>query len=233
MKNTKVHHTNMKKEEREHSSPSGNILKLPFYLLIACGQTLSTDGVTVSRRMVVYSSAIYILDLILLFRNVTCFDKDDDFASSEVAEKLGSVIFQITLQILLSITLYGSAKKFPAIIKKLEKLEITIGDRSFAERNTDIFKETHHRWTSLLHHIGYWPCGVQVPYGNEHMGELPQTQVVLQFQKPTRARYEISHCGMYFPWISSRSSADLLCQPKQRSRHLFQASQRAACNKEC
>ena len=130
MKNTKVHHTNMKEEDREHNSPSANILTLPYYLLIVCGQTLSTDGATVSRRMVVYSSAIYILDLILLFRNVTCFDKDDDFDSSEVAEKLGSVIFQITLQILLSITLCGSAKKFPAIIKKLEKLEITIGDRS-------------------------------------------------------------------------------------------------------
>ena len=130
MKNTKVHHMNMKKEEREHDSPSGDILKLPYYLLIVCGQTLSTDGVTVSRRMVVYSGAIYILDMILLFRNVTCLDKDDDFDSSEVAEKLCSVVFQITLQIILSITLYGSAKKFPAIIKKLEKLEIAIGDRS-------------------------------------------------------------------------------------------------------
>ena len=74
-----------KKEERQHNSPSGNILKLPYYLLIVCGQTLSTDGVTVSRRMVVYSGAIYVVNLILTFKNALCFDKEDDFDSSEVA----------------------------------------------------------------------------------------------------------------------------------------------------
>ena len=127
----KVQHVDMKKkEEREHNSASGNILKLPYYLLIVCGQTLSTDGVTISRRMVVYSSAIYVVNLILIFKNVLCFDKDDDFDSSEVAENLCSVIYQIALQIAVTVFLYVSVKKLPVFVKKLEKLEQAIRDDS-------------------------------------------------------------------------------------------------------
>ena len=66
----KIQHVDMKKEELEQNSTATNILKLPYYLLIACGQTLSTDGVTVSRHMVVYSGAIYIINLILILKNV-------------------------------------------------------------------------------------------------------------------------------------------------------------------
>ena len=127
----KVQLVDMKrKEERKHNSPSGNILKLTYHLLIVCGQTLSTDGFTISRRMVIYSGAIYVVNLILIFKNVLCFDKEDDFDSWEVAENLCSVIYQIALQIAITIFLYVSVKKFPTFIKKLEKLEQAIRDES-------------------------------------------------------------------------------------------------------
>ena len=63
----KVQHANMKKEERDENSPPG---KLPYYLLVVCGQTLSTDGVKISHRIIVYSGAIYVVNLILIFKNV-------------------------------------------------------------------------------------------------------------------------------------------------------------------
>ena len=125
----KVHHIDVKRESKENFS-FRNILKLPYYLLIVCGQTLSTDGTTISRRMVAYCGAIYVLNLVLLFRNITCFDKDDDFESSDVAENICSVIYHITLQIMISIQLYGSVKKFPLFIKKLKKLENSIKNDS-------------------------------------------------------------------------------------------------------
>ena len=112
---------NMKKEESEDNSLTTNILKLPNYLLIVCGHTLSTDGVTISRHMVVYSGAIYVINLILTFKNIMCFDKEDDFDSPEVAENVCSVFYQIALQIFVSLFLYLSVKKFPIFIKKLER----------------------------------------------------------------------------------------------------------------
>ena len=80
--------------------------------------------------MVVYSGAIYVVNLILIFKNFLCFDKDDDFDSSDVGENLCSVIFQVALQIGVTVFLYVSVKKFPTFIRKLEKLEQTIGDDS-------------------------------------------------------------------------------------------------------
>ena len=125
----KIHHIDVKGENKENS-PFRNILKLPYYLLIVCGLTLSTDGVTISRRMVIYSGALYVLSLVLLFRNIICIDKEDDLASPDVTENVCSVIYQVALQIMVSIILYGSVKKFPSFIKKLEKLENSIRDDS-------------------------------------------------------------------------------------------------------
>ena len=120
----------MAKDKTEGNSPSMNILKMPFYLLAVCGHTLSTDGVTISRSLVVYSGAIYILNLVLIIMNSTCFDKEDDFESPEVAENICSVTYQIALQIVVSFFLYSSVKKFPKFMKKLEKLELSIKDGS-------------------------------------------------------------------------------------------------------
>ena len=126
----KVHQLEMKKKEIEGKSSLTNILKMPHYLLIVCGLTLSIDGITISCRMVIYSGAIYVLNLILLFKNITCFDKDDDFESPDVAENLLVVIYQISLQILISILLYAGVKKFPPFTEKLKKLEQKIKDDS-------------------------------------------------------------------------------------------------------
>ena len=125
-----VHCMDRKEEKSEDNSSSRNIVKLPYYLVMACGLTFSTDGITISRPMVVYSVAIYILNLVLLFKNATCFDKEDDFETPNFSENVCTVIYQITLQILISFTLYGTVKKFPLFIKKLEKLELAIKDDS-------------------------------------------------------------------------------------------------------
>ena len=127
---SKVHQMEMKIKEVEGTSSFTKILKMPHCLLVVCGLTMSTDGVTISRRMVIYSGAIYILNLILLFKNITCFDKEDNFESSDVAENLLAVIYQISLQILISILLYGGVKKFPPFLKKLKELEQKIKDDS-------------------------------------------------------------------------------------------------------
>ena len=105
-----------------------NILKLPYYLLIVCGHTLSTDGVTVSRRLVIYSGAIFLLNSILVVKNVTCFDKDIQSARS--IESLCSTMYQIVMLIVVSVTLFGSVKQFPLFVNKLEKMNELIGNES-------------------------------------------------------------------------------------------------------
>ena len=104
-------------ENRPTSPISKNILKLPSYLLIICGHTLSTDGATVSRFMIIYSGAIYILNLILILKNVACIDNEDSILSSDDMENIASVVFQIPLQILVSVTLYASRRKFPILLR--------------------------------------------------------------------------------------------------------------------
>ena len=105
-----------------------NILKLPYYLLIVCGHTLSTDGVTVSNRLVIYSGAIFLLNSILVVKNVTCFDKD--IQSARCIENLCSTMYQIVMLIVVSVTLFGSVKQFPLFVKKLDKLNELMGDES-------------------------------------------------------------------------------------------------------
>ena len=124
---SKIHQTGMKKEECEENSSPRNIVKLSYYLLIVCGLTFSTDGITISRRMVVYSGAIYVINLILIFKDATCFDKEDDF---EFTESLCLFTYRIALLILVSLTMHGTVKMFPSFIKKLEKLEKSVGDDS-------------------------------------------------------------------------------------------------------
>ena len=134
---TKVQQLEMKKTENKKECEATGILKLPYYLLTVSGYTLSTDGVTISRRMVVYSGAIYVLNLIIILKGVTCFDKDDSFQLRKTTDKIIEVFFQVSVQISCSIMLYSSAKKLPEFFHTLEKQRKLIRDKSF---NDDVQK---------------------------------------------------------------------------------------------
>ena len=131
----KVKALEMKKAESEKEYKTMGILKLPYFLLTISDHTLSIDGITISRAMVAYSSAIYVVNLIIILKDVTCFDHNDNFQSRITTDKIIEVLFQVSLQISGSIMLYSSVKKLPAFIRSLERTRNLIKNKNF---NKDI-----------------------------------------------------------------------------------------------
>ena len=118
---SKVQPLEMKRTETEKKCETMGILKLPNYLLIVCGLTFSTDGVTISRRMVLYSGAIFIINLTITMKDLTCFDYSDEFKSGKTMDKIIEALLQIAIIVIAFIMLYSSIKKVPEFVDTLQK----------------------------------------------------------------------------------------------------------------
>ena len=101
-------------------------LKVPYYLLILSGFTLSKDGVTISRFMIFYSGAIYLLNMVLLLMSTTCFGQS--FQSQMWSGKLITILFQILIQVVATVMLVLSTKQTPNLVKKFDEIETLIDD---------------------------------------------------------------------------------------------------------
>ena len=117
---SKIQPLKMRRTESEKEGETIGFLKLPNYLLAVSGLTFSTDGVTISRRMVAYSGAIFVIDLIITIKDITCFDYNGNFKSSKTSEKIIETLFQIAILAFTSIMLYSRTKKLPAFVHTLQ-----------------------------------------------------------------------------------------------------------------
>ena len=70
--------------------------------------------------MIAYSGAIYVM-LIIILKDVTCFDKEGNFQLRKTTDKIIVVLFQVSVQISGSIMLYSSVKKLPVFLQTLQK----------------------------------------------------------------------------------------------------------------
>ena len=127
----------MKRTQGEKECEAIGFLKLPNYLLTVCGLTFSTDGVTISRCLVAYSGTIYVINSIITIKDITCFDYNDNFKSSQTTDKIVETLFQIAIILFASIMLYSVTRKLPAFVRTLQKHGQLIRDKSL---NNDIRK---------------------------------------------------------------------------------------------
>ena len=107
---------------------SKTFLRLPHYLLIISGQSLSIDGVSVSRFMIVYSGVTYLVDLLLFTKTLTCINENNEFRIW--TKNVCTALYQTAIVTIAPVFLYNSVKQEPMFIRKMEKMIVLVGDQS-------------------------------------------------------------------------------------------------------